>query len=390
MTTKVKPLRGLAAAAILSVGVVILAFMTRSNVGKSDYITYWAAGQQLVHHENPYSGTAILRVEKEVGYTGTQPFFMRNPPWGLFIALPLGFFGASSGSFGWSVATLGALMGSIHLLRRKFAPGVSDLHLVGYGFPPVMFCLMEGQIGLFLLFGFVLFLYFQDSKPYLAGVSLIFLALKPHLFLPFGTVLLVWIFTRRAYPVLLGAVAAITASIAVALILNHSVWSHYIQMVQASRIQDDFIPTLSQLFRIRLSPSNAWLQTVPATLGCLWALWFFWTRRDRWDWSEQGVILLLVSVMLAPYAWFADQAVLLAAILIGLYRTSNPRGSLLFFGCLAGVCIAEMLAGIAPRSWFYVWTTPAWLLWYVSLRRKHPIEIPAATNMVAQGANVTS
>jgi Glycosyltransferase family 87 len=383
MTTKVKPLRVLAAAAILSVGVAILAFMTRSNIAKTDYITYWAAGQQLVHRENPYSGPAILRVEKEAGYTGTQPFFMRNPPWGLFIALPLGFIGASLGSFAWSVATLGALMGSIHLLRRKFAPTVSDLHLIGYGFPPVMFCLMEGQIGMFLLFGFVLFLYFQDSKPYLAGVSLIFLALKPHLFLPFGAVLVVWIFTRRAYPILLGAAAAITASIAVASVLDHSVWSHYMQMIHVSRIQDDFIPTLSQLFRIKLSPSNVWLQTVPATVGCFWALWFFWTRRHQWDWSEQGVILLLVSVMLAPYAWFADQAVILAAILIGLYRAPNPRGPLLFFGCMAVVCIAEMLAGIAPRSWFYIWTTPAWLLWYVSLRRTNSVGILVATNVVA-------
>jgi hypothetical protein len=112
-----------------------------------------------------------------------------------------------------------------------------------------------------------------------------------------------------------------------------------------------------------------WPQFVPAAVGCAWALWYFRTRRDRWSWADNGALLLLVSVLVAPYAWFTDEAVLLPAILLGLYRASDADRSLLPFGLIAGIALIEVLAGVSLTSGFYLWTTPAWLAWYLFATR---------------------
>lgn len=363
---KANPLRVIAAVSILAVGVCILAFaMTAGNAANRDFVCYWAAGQQLVHHGNPYDGAAILRLQRSAGFTDNRPFFMRNPPSAFFLALPLGLVGVRTGGILWSLALMGALMGSVRMLWFMHGRPPGRLHLVGYLFPPVLACLLAGQIGIFILLGVVLFLYFHKSLPYFAGTSLLLCALKPHLFVPFGVVLLAWILSQRAYRVLAGASSAWLASFALSLFLDPSGWSHYAQMVRAANLKDEFIPTLSLMFRLAVHRNFLWLQFVLAFAASLWAVWYFHKRRDRWNWLEHGSILLLVSVMVAPYAWITDEAVLLPAVLAGLYRASDYGRSLLPFGCVAGVALIEVLAGASINSGFYLWTAPAWFAWYL-------------------------
>jgi hypothetical protein len=85
---------------------------------------------------------------------------------------------------------------------------------------------------------------------------------------------------------------------------------------------------------------------------------------------EQGLLLLLVSEMFSPYAWFTDEAMVLPAILAAVYRTDEAGGSLLLFGLIAGAALIEVLTGVQITSPFYLWTTPAWLAWYLFATRK--------------------
>lgn len=210
---RVTPLRSAAALLMLAVGVSILAFAMRgSDVANRDFITYWAAGQQLVHHQNPYDGPEILRIEQAAGYAHDRPFFMRNPPTAFFLVLPLGFVGVRTGGILWSLALIAALMGSVRMLWILNGRPPDRLHMVGYLFPPALSCLLGGQIGIFLLLGVVLFLYFHQSKPFLAGAALLLCSLKPHLFIPFGVVLLVWIFVSKSYRILAGAAVALISA----------------------------------------------------------------------------------------------------------------------------------------------------------------------------------
>jgi hypothetical protein len=225
----------------------------------------------------------------------------------------------------------------------------------------------------------VLFLYLHDSQPYLAGIALLLCALKPHLFLPFGAVLLAWIVATRAYRILLGGSAVLLASLALAFYLDPAAWSHYAHMARAANLQNEFIPTMSLFFRLLIHRGAAWLQFVPASAAVVWALRYFWRHRAHWRWMDHGLLLLLVSVLVAPYAWFTDEVLVLPAILAALYRLSDAGRSLVPFVCLAAAALVELFAHVHPSSGFYLWTAPAWFAWYLyairSVARPAPSEV---------------
>lgn len=357
-----KPLRLIAAALILSIGVSILALITTENTaGNRDFVSYWATGQQLVHRANPFDGPGVLRIEQGAGFTDNRPFFARNLPSAFFLFLPLGFLGERAAAILWTLALAAALMAAVRLLWLMNGRQPDRLHLIAYVFPPAFACLLAGQLGILMLLGLVLFLYFRESRPFLAGSALLLCSLKPHLFLPFGIVLLAWMISRRAYRIMAGTGFSLFASVALSFVLDPSAWAQYGQMMRASRLQAELLPTVSTVFRLIVNRDFTWLQFVPAALGSIWALRYFWTHRERWDWAEHGSLLLLVSVTVAPYAWFTDETVLLPAIMFGLYRANR---SLIPFACIAGLALIEVFFGAGLSSPWYLWTAPAWLIWY--------------------------
>jgi hypothetical protein len=126
-------------------------------------------------------------------------------------------------------------------------------------------------------------------------------------------------------------------------------------------------------------------------VGCVWAIWYFWTRRSRWSWTNQGLLLLLVSAACTPYAWFSDEAILLPAVLAGLYRVVDSGRSLLPLGVIGGAALVEVLAAVKMTSPFYLWTTPAWLAWYLYAIRSTTAEPSkrCETLPLAEGGGVT-
>ena len=159
------------------------------------------------------------------------------------------------------------------------------------------------------------------------------------------------------------------------------------RMARTSGVETEFVPTLSEIFRIAINPTVAWLQFLPAVAGCLWGLWYFRRHRDPWDWQRHGALLMLVSLLVAPYAWFTDEAVLLPAIFQAIYTADASPGSrsMLCFGAVNAVALIEVVSGVQLDSPLYVWTSAAWLLWYLWAMRAGrsavilPAGAPAAT-----------
>ena len=52
---------------------------------EQDFITYWTAGQQLVHGANPYDDTAILPLERLAEFPRNHALIMRNHYWSWFV-----------------------------------------------------------------------------------------------------------------------------------------------------------------------------------------------------------------------------------------------------------------------------------------------------------------
>jgi hypothetical protein len=353
---------GLALALVaLFLGVVAL-----TNIaGSRDFVVFWATGQQLVHHANPYDGTAMMRIERSAGFPDKDGvLFMRNLPWNLPLVYPLGFIGARIGALLWSMALLACLLYSVYTLWRLHGRQRNSLPWLGASFAPALLCVMMGQTSLFALLGYVLFLDLHRKRPFMAGVSLWLCALKPHLFLPFGVVLLAWVVVSRSYKVLVGAAVAMAACCAAAYCIDPSAWIDYAQMMRSAGIESAPIPCLSVALRSWLFPRTMSLTYLPVAVACVWALGYFWPRRHTWDWMKNGSLLMLVSLVTAPYAWVYDDGLVIPALLQGAYLTRSRK--LLVILSLASVVVeTELLCGVKIISFFYLWTAPAWLAWYL-------------------------
>jgi hypothetical protein len=352
---------------VLDIGTAVL---KTNAAGKRDFIEYWASGQQLRHHGNPYDGSAILPMEHAAGLPAeVPPMVMGNAPSALPLMVPLGFVGARLGDLLWILFLLACLAAAVRMVWAAHGSPNNKLHYLGYTFGPALMCLAVGQISLLILLGYVLFQRRHRSSPFLAGVSLWFCALKPQLFLPFGLVLLAWIVVSKSYRILAGAVTAFAATTSIAYLLAPHAWTQYHTMMAASRYDKLPIPCLSIVLRRTISPDAMWLQYLPAALGCLWAIEYFRRHRHHWDWIDHGSPLILVSVLVAPYTWLIDQAILVPALLHGVYVTRSR-------GLLAVLALATAVTETAPllgfkllHSPFYLWTAPMWLVWYLCATR---------------------
>jgi hypothetical protein len=362
------------AAALVAIFLCVLP-LTGSIAASRDYVVYWATGQQLAHSANPYDAAAMDRLERSAGLdAGYGTLYMRNPPWALPLALPLGFLPLRLGATLWSLALLGCLAGSVLLLRPLLAGCGNQLLWLGLSFAPALVCVFMGQTALFALLGLAIFLRVHRQRLFSAGGALWLCALKPHLFLPFAAVLLVWIVVERRYKILAGAVLSLAAGSAAAALLAPSPWRAYLAMMRAPSVQQEFVPCLADALRLWLRPDAAWLQYLPAVLACLWALGYYWPRRTCWDWLRDGGLLLPVSLLAAPYCWLYDQGLAIPALLAAARGT---RSRLLVAAlALASLPIeASLVAGVRVISPIYLWTAPAWLAWYL-LARAFPGSAP--------------
>jgi hypothetical protein len=349
--------------------------LTGQIAGARDFVVYWSTGQQLAHHANPYETEAMGRLEHGAGLDPRYGIlYMRNPPWGLPIALPLGFVGVRLGALLWSLTLLGCLLLSVRLLGELHGQPRSLLNWLGYSFAPALMCVIVGQTSLFALLGLALFLRLVARRPLLAGMALWLCTLKPHLFLAFGLVLACWIVVEKSYRVVLGFAAAMVTSVALTWLIAPAAWTQYEQMIRASGIENEFIPCVGVALRMWVNPQSTLLQYLPAIVGCAWAVVWYWAKHRRWDWKSDGSLLMLVSLVCAPYCWLFDQALAIPALLYGAYITRSRL--LLATLALGSVAIeAALVMGVKLPSPLFVWTAPLWLCWYLlaTTIRKGPV-----------------
>jgi hypothetical protein len=368
-------------AEFLVVGICIVAFaLTVMGIcavvsgsdaaGTRDFVEYWASGHQLVLHSNPYDIDSILALEHSAGFPSGHPaLIMGNPPSALLLVLPLGFFGPRAGWLLWSLILLACIVASVRMVWIMHGRPKNQLHLLGYSFGPAILCLIGGQVSPFVLLGLVFFLRLHRSRPFLAGISLWLCLLKPHLFLPFGVVMIVWAIITRNNKLLAGVAVALGVSTGIAALLDALAWIHYAQMMSSIRIDRLPIPCFSIMLRREISPNSVWLQYLPAAVACLWALAYFRRHYAVWDWMEHGSVLMLVSVLVAPYTWFTDQAILMPALLHAVYLTRS-RSLVAILALASAVVEIAIFRSLPPlHSKFFLWTAPAWFAWYLCANR---------------------
>jgi hypothetical protein len=367
-----------AASAVLA---AYIAGITDRSTAGSDFISYWAAAHLLVHGQDPYDFQSVRALEVAVGRDpAEQVLLMRNPPLAFFMVVPFGWMGPKAGVIVWMFALIGALALVTYLLWQLNGKPDSLFNFLGFGFAPALACLMAGQCGILLLLGIALFLFLYKDRPFCAGAALLLCALKPHFFAPFGIALLLWCATtKKGYRVLAGFAVALAASCVFAYALDPHAWSEYSQMVRTGGALNEVVPKLSAQLRLLIDPRAVWIQFAPEAAACAWTVWYFWSRRRSWNWMDHGLVLLLVGAVFTPYGFLPDESLLLPAILAGVFCAIRHRRAVWPIVVLAAAALLELGMGANIVSWYFLWTTPAWLGWYLYATGRFQRHARAAT-----------
>ncbi len=350
--------------ALMSLAICML-LITGNGLVHHDAMSFWTAGQLFAHGKNPYDAAETLRIQQAAGLdTSYAPLILRNPPFALPLVLPLGYMSQRWATLAWSALLLIAFVLSVRLLWDIFGRPKGLLRWLPYGFAPALICILVGQSAILPLLGVALLFRFQRTHAFAAGAALWLCMLKPHLLLPFAAVLLLWTIRERRFRILAGSAVAFAASIGIAWVLDPHAWSQYAAMVGGSRVEQEYIPCISVALRLWLRPAALWLQWLPCAIGSAFAVVYYWRRRASWDWRSGGSLLLLVSVLVAPYAWVSDTALALPAMMYAATKYPS-RVMLMVLAALMVLLEGEALRGTPWHSPLYLWPAPAWLLWYL-------------------------
>jgi hypothetical protein len=356
-----------------------------AKLGNHDTRWYWASARLLVHGGNPYDDAAVAKVQREVGIGVSGHEVVRNPPPVLFLIAPLGWAEPRVAVLVWGLLLAGCLALAL-LTIKKMLHGERDRKLLwlAWCFAPALCCVEVGQTGVFPLLGLAIFLRWNESRPWLAGAALSLCAIKPHFFGPFMVVLLVWIVVRRCWAVLGGAVVAFAAESALAMAFDRAVWSQYVAGMRTQSFEQMPAPTMAVALRLALNRGAMSLEFVPAAVACAWGLWYFARHRSDWDWRRHGSLLILVSLVTAPYSWFTDQVIVIPPILFALSRSGGVRkGSMTLLLAVMSAAAIEMI--LSPSLYYkpFLWQGWAWLAWYLfavsGTRNEMHLKDPALT-----------
>ncbi len=286
---------------------------------------------------------------------------------------PLGFLNSSAGFAVWLAVSVAALIVSVRCCTNLYggseASAGSSCLLFAVGFAPVLACLMAGQVGILLLLGFMVFLRWETAHPFWAGAALIMPLAKPHLFAPFFAVFVFWALRKKRWKALAGCFASLCVAIVFALAMQARVFTDYKIAMQGESIGKLFIPSLSGTLRALLFPQYIWVQFVPLAAGLIWSVWYF-NRVTVWDWRKNGLTVLLVCILVAPYSFFNDEAILLPVLLYagltinGRNWSRKGRFAIWFLVAASTLLLMMTIWGVSLGSGLYFWSPLVWGSWY--------------------------
>jgi Glycosyltransferase family 87 len=332
-----------------------------------DITVFWAAERLFLHHQNPYDPARVMALELSAGAPVKRPVMMLNPPSALPFTLPLGFFGIHPAIFVWAVITFACLVVSVRILWGLNGRSDKRSLYFCYAFAPALACVSIGQYSMVVLLGAALFLWLHRTRPLLAGLSVSLMATKPHLLLPVAAVALVWAIREKRYSLIGGAVLGIAIAAAFAMVIDPHVFAQFLTVSRAGAVDIYGAPNFSSLVH-RLNPSAAYLQYLLASVATVIGLGWYWRCRTAWEWNDQGLILLAIAVITAPHSWLDDEVLMIPAVMAGLSLCRVSYRALLPMVALNSIVLVMLHGNISFYSWNYLWTSVAWLLWFLDAR----------------------
>ena len=369
---------------------IILRDPARAAIG--DSVQYWAAARLMIEGRNPYSAELVLELRHLAGnFTEFPPnsiSMMLYPPWTIPLILPFGLLDFKYFRILWLLIHIILIFISTKLIWNFYGGRTKLLwlgFLVAFTFEPTILVLGIGHITTLHLLGLIGFLYFihQQNNHKLfdiaAGACVGLVTIKPQLLIIFLLALLFWMIYQRRFLVLLGGAIVLIISSLLSLMLNPSIFHRYWFAVSQYPLGAWATPTIGGVLRLILGINQEWLQILPTLLGCVWFTFYWWKRKDTWDWKEETPVLVLASVITSTYVWTYDMVILLLPVLqvvIISIRSEQRRLTILLLFTYFFVSIVVTISHIFINEFWFFWFPAFILIWYLIGRRlslqEHP------------------
>jgi hypothetical protein len=351
--------------------------MSDESVG-NDFISYWSSGRLLLLGDNPYSIEKVFNLQKSMGRTKNYPLIMYNPPWTLTFILPFCLQNYYLSKLLWLFFNFGLVVFCADWSWRFYGGSYNNRILaviIAFTFVPTLFVLKMGQTAPLILLGVVGFLYCEKNKYWgLAGCALPLIAGKPQLLYLFWIALLLWVFDRGKWQIIISGILTGLVITIIPLSYNFHLFNQYLNTILNVNSSPSAFQTatIGTLLRIYYGPEKQWLQFLPLFFGTIWFL-VHWRRHKRtWEWTQQIPVIFLVSLMISPHAWSVDYPVLLPIIiltaiqLIQSQQTRFIKLAIVVYLIINGAALIMLFLNI--NECFFFWMIPALLISYSILR----------------------
>jgi hypothetical protein len=301
---------------------------------------------------------------------------MWNPPWTVLLIAPVLRLPFEAACLAWIGCNLVFLAGigmlvceTVRSDRSFIMPAIVSALL----FYPTMETIALGQISLLLALALALFLRSAvKGSDVCAGLSLVLLSIKPHLFLIFGVWVAYWVIREKRWRV----PAAAAIGLCVLVLLTWALWpgsllnwwasfGHPPRGPGAESTANWVTSSLASWVRLALDhwtgQAPLWPMKVIPLTGLALTLVYLAINRPLIAWPRQIHPVLCLSVGLAPYGWPFDHSVLvLGQIMLVLSAIQSDVSAQRRFAVFAALG-AMLLAPIAlegPNSGHHL------LAWY--------------------------
>jgi hypothetical protein len=349
--------------------VLLPGLSTPTQLAADDFVEYWSAARLNLTGGNPYASDQMAVLQTEVGKTDA-PLMMWNPPWTLAAIMPFGLFSYFSARVLWFLVSICLVFFCAAYIWRVYG-GFPDkawiAWLVGFLFAPTLQAIKVGQIGPVFLLGLVGFMYFEKKqKWWLAGTFAALTLIKPHLLYLFLFAILLWSWRQKNWRVPVSMALTIFLGLFISWVVNPSLIGQYIYAVTHYPPSDYASATLGAVLRALFGENRFWLQFVPPAFGCLWFL-VYWRRRwSSWNWHDQAVLVVLVSIATAAYGWTFDYVVLiLPMILTALCCYRHGWSARIVWLYLPYVLVNILMTFLPIYQDAYWWIGLGFLFWYL-------------------------
>jgi hypothetical protein len=288
----------------------------------------------------------MAELQAPAGYDASfySPFYY--PAWTAMFFAPLGYLPLRWAAAVWQTLNQALLLVALRLvaLGMRWRPSSAALGLTltsGLLFHPALVAFLNGQLSILILAllsgAYCLLQLTRESRSALAaGVLLAAMAIKPQLAAVPVAVLFVYVMIDHRWMVGLGLVATLTCMLVASLLLVPGWVGVWLADREGQWGSSRWVPTVWGLAHDVSPDLWLWLGGLASAvlLGGMVAMW--WRHRRSGELGPLLAITVAVGLLVLPFTWVYDQALLLLAFVVAMGKAVARRNRVLWWAVLCG------------------------------------------------------